>query len=248
MKFIRHFIGNYFVTPYYAEFNFDVAMRYMPARLLLDKKKYERILDVGSGDRGLAQFTSRKIYGLDTSFENPVENLIPNVGSVLTLPFDNASFDLVVSVDVLEHLPRELRQKALDEIMRVASDTIVVGCPTGEKAEEIDRTTLKKYFHNNREEAVWWLREHVDNGLPSVLELEEYIANAAKKYDKAVIARKEKNINMKIYRKFINLFMTQRRIFFPPLSRRMVQHLKYFYQVFNFGRTYRTVYLIKICP
>jgi hypothetical protein len=64
LKAIRHFIGNYFVTPYYAEFNFDVAMRYMPARLLLDDKQFSRILDVGSGDKGLAQFTDRTIYGL----------------------------------------------------------------------------------------------------------------------------------------------------------------------------------------
>lgn len=244
MKAIRHFIGNYFVTPHYAEFNFDVTMRYMPARLLLDGKNYRKILDVGSGDKGLAQFTDRTIYGLDTAFESPAENLIPIVGSVLKVPFDDNSFDLVVSVDVLEHLPRELRQKALNEIMRVSSDTIVVGCPAGEKAEEIDRTTLKEYFHGNREEAVWWLRDHVNNGLPSVSELEEYIAKAAKKFDKLVVTKKEKNINIKVYQGFINLFMTQRRIFFPLLSRRMVKYLKYFYQIFNFGQTYRTIFII----
>jgi SAM-dependent methyltransferase len=243
---IRHFVGNYFVTPYYAEFNFDVAMRYMPARLLLEKKKYKHILDIGSGERGLAQFTDRMIYGLDAVFESPSGNMVPVEGSVLNLPFDDSSFDFVVSVDVMEHLTQELRQQAFNEILRVSSDTVIIGCPADRKAEEIDRATLKKYFHNNREKAVWWLKDHVANGLPSAADLEAFIVKAAEKNEKRVIIKREGNINISLYKVFINLFMEQRRIFFPVLSRRMVRYLKYFYRIFNFGQTYRTIYVINV--
>jgi ubiquinone/menaquinone biosynthesis C-methylase UbiE len=172
------------------------------------------------------------------------------VGSVLRVPFDDNSFDLVVSIDVLEHLPQQLRQTAIDEIIRVSSNTVIVGCPAGKAAAEIDKNTLHVYFRNKIEEAVWWLKDHINNGLPTLDDLESYIFNAAKSLKKDILLKKEKNINIAVYRKFINSFMTQRRIFFPLLSRRMVKHLRHFYRVFNFGKTYRTIYVIKItmCP
>lgn len=51
------------------------------------------------------------------------------VASVDDLPFDDLSFDCVVTSDVLEHLPAGMFERSLAEIRRVARSSIVVDCP-----------------------------------------------------------------------------------------------------------------------
>jgi SAM-dependent methyltransferase len=47
--------------------------------------------------------------------------------SALELPFANSTFDLVLAIEVLEHLPDP--GQAMREIARVASDAVVVSVP-----------------------------------------------------------------------------------------------------------------------
>lgn len=80
--------------------------------------------------------------------------------SALALPFDDRSFDLVASLDVLEHIPPESRRGFLEEIDRVASRFIILGAPFAspriEKAEEELSSKLDLHF----------LAEHSELGLP----------------------------------------------------------------------------------
>jgi 2-polyprenyl-3-methyl-5-hydroxy-6-metoxy-1,4-benzoquinol methylase len=48
-------------------------------------------------------------------------------GSALTLPFADDTFDLVLCIEVLEHLPSP--EQALREIARVASGAVVLSVP-----------------------------------------------------------------------------------------------------------------------
>jgi len=50
-----------------------------------------------------------------------------SVASVADLPFGDDSFDLVLCIEVLEHLPRP--DTALDELARVSRDKVVVSVP-----------------------------------------------------------------------------------------------------------------------
>lgn len=99
------------------------------------KRKVRRILDAGCGNGRHVVFFAEQgfdVYGIDMSGE-AIE--IANawlgkkglkahleVGDIGKLPFDNQYFDLVISHEVLDHIPFSKAQKALREIGRVSSN------------------------------------------------------------------------------------------------------------------------------
>jgi len=94
------------------------------------------ILDIGCGD---GRITNRlvsgysRVVGLDQSKEalRHVKSQ-KMLGSIESLPFPDRSFDLVLSSEVLEHLPFKVYPKALSEIERVAAKYIIVTVPNNE--------------------------------------------------------------------------------------------------------------------
>ena len=98
------------------------------------------LLDVGCGGFGLASFLPDvSVVGVD--LETPsetVSNLKFRVGSVTSLPFPDRSFLVVSCIDVLEHLPEAERERAVRELVRVASETILIACPHGVIARRCD--------------------------------------------------------------------------------------------------------------
>jgi len=82
-------------------------------------------------------------------------------GNGLSLPFADRAFELVVSLDVLEHIPPEDRPRFLRELDRVASRWIILGAPFHspevEKAEASLVDDLGLHF----------LEEHSRFGLPA---------------------------------------------------------------------------------
>ena len=94
-------------------------------RFFLRELRGERgtLLDLGCGGgwRYFAQFD--KATGLDLSYSSlqSAKQIYPLAiqGSVTTLPFANASFNFVVSLDLLGHIPPECKDRLLSEIHRV---------------------------------------------------------------------------------------------------------------------------------
>lgn len=98
-------------------------------------KPGDGVLDVGCGTGSLTISAKKRagyasqVYGLDASPEmievsqrNAQKAKVKvnfQVGVAEALPFDTASFDVVVSRLVMHHLPGELKQQALHEIYRV---------------------------------------------------------------------------------------------------------------------------------
>lgn len=89
------------------------------------------------------------------------------LGDVRELPFPDRSFDAVVALDLLEHVPPADRPRALSELRRVTRRRLVVGCPTGEPALEADRRLAERLRRTPD-----WLVEHLENGFPAREELE----------------------------------------------------------------------------
>ncbi|HUR78624.1 MAG TPA: class I SAM-dependent methyltransferase [Acidimicrobiales bacterium] len=96
-----------------------------------------RVLEVGCGEgRQLTAIGSRfpdaDLIGLDLpdvdlmEAWDEVESVMVQ-GSALTLPFRDGNFDLVLCIEVLEHLPDP--EQALREIARVASGAVVLSVP-----------------------------------------------------------------------------------------------------------------------
>lgn len=100
-------------------------------RWILSKRDHSRIktaLDVGCGfGQGVAMSRNKgmETYGVDISDSlTPyweMGNIVPfcRVCSADSLPFDDGKFDLVVSFDVLEHIPEEGIDDVLREMYRV---------------------------------------------------------------------------------------------------------------------------------
>ncbi len=161
----------------------DPWLRYQPVMSVLGEteRASRRLLDAGSGNAGLAYFLHRPVVGLDIrfssaemrAFSSPLE---PVLGSIVELPFRDAAFDAVVSMDTLEHLPASKRPKAVRELLRVSKDLVVIGFPYGEASSEYDRQALRE--ERRRGVAPPWREEHVVHGLPGE-ELHAQIMEAA---------------------------------------------------------------------
>jgi SAM-dependent methyltransferase len=107
---------------------------------LVESVNSTNILDVGCGEGAVANFLNNKpsikanqIAGLDIELNrlriaraiNPELQFYQ--GSIYNLPFQNNSFDLVLALEVLEHL--EFPEKAIGELNRVSRDWIVISVP-----------------------------------------------------------------------------------------------------------------------
>ena len=133
----------------------------------------ESLLEVGSGSEGIARFADRRwsLTVCDRDFtdygavEVPDDGLRRIEGDVTGLPFADREFDVVVALDLLEHLPAELRPRALEELARVTRLRLIAGCPCGPGALSADRA-LARYYALQPRSTPPWLVEHLENGFP----------------------------------------------------------------------------------
>ena len=89
------------------------------ARTILDGlPRKAKVLDAGCGEGVLVEEFCRKgldIKGLDVNYESPYVTR----GNILGMPYAGDRFDMVLLLDVFEHLSFSEQPKALEEIQRV---------------------------------------------------------------------------------------------------------------------------------
>ena len=155
-------------------------VRYEQVIRELRQGRVSSILDVGSGSVGISAFAVAEweITLCDVDFSDygviaPVDDRVRRVpGTILELPFSDGEFDAVVALDVMEHLAPGERDRALDELARVARRIAIVACPTGEAALLAD-CSLARYYDRIHRRRPAWLEEHLVNGFPEARELAE---------------------------------------------------------------------------
>lgn len=125
---------------------------------------FDTVLEVGTGNGGGVEkmlAAGKKARGIEYSnylYENHLKAKFPNgeviEGDAADIPFEDESFDMVVSFDVLEHIPENKIEKVVSEIHRVSKRYVFVSI-----CEEIDRF---QKFHLTVRPAEWW-REKFEN-------------------------------------------------------------------------------------
>ena len=162
--------------------------RFAPVAERLPTRTGARLLDVGAGSEGIAPWlpSGWSATALDSVWDDygnargagsgPATRV---TGDARALPFQNGSFDAVVCLDVIEHIPPADRARVLGELRRVCAGRLLVACPTGELALAAD-CRLEKGYRRRGVDPPGWLAEHLSHGLPE----SEELAGAARPGDR----------------------------------------------------------------
>lgn len=88
----------------------------------------KKVLEVGIGNKTVLNYL--KNQGIEVLTLDINEKLKPDiVGNVLKMPFQDNSFDIILCAEILEHLPFEEFDKALEELERVSKKYVVLSLP-----------------------------------------------------------------------------------------------------------------------
>ncbi|HLC84901.1 MAG TPA: class I SAM-dependent methyltransferase [Candidatus Nanoarchaeia archaeon] len=108
------------------------------------------VLDVGGFDGAFALFVpDLRVWVVDP---------VTTGGSGLALPFLDGHFDVVVSIDALEHVPRGQREQLLHELVRVCRKNLFINFP---EARSMPAQKQVLSLVQNR-----FIQEHVEYNLP----------------------------------------------------------------------------------
>lgn len=138
-----------------------------------------RVVDVGGAASSLALFLpSDEVVAIDLDRSSGGEYV---QGSGVELPFRDGAFNLASCHDTLEHVPAPLRGRFIDEMVRVATDAVVVQGPFNEPGvPEAERIVMKiaSDLYGADCSTVKFLTEHAECGLPDLRETVKQLGNA----------------------------------------------------------------------
>lgn len=136
-----------------------------------DGQENNRVLDVGGRARLLERFVSYRVLSINTDGSG---NLL---GNGCVLPFADSSFIAVVSIDTLEHLPKESRLAFLRECLRVAQRYVIIAAPFGSEGHRECEKRLDSLYRSAHGEPHIYLNEHIRYGLPDIAEIDQLARN-----------------------------------------------------------------------
>lgn len=198
------------------------------------------ILDVGGKDGGLREFLPKNwILTVIDPLPNDINDLNYVQGDATEMGFTDGSFDFVVSLETLEHIPDEKKQKLILEMFRVSRNGIILTAPFYSTEIIQSEQSLNTLFQKTSGRPHPWLKEHFESGLPKEEDLERFF-----------------NGNKIIFKKFASNNLTSRNLFMgvyfveEPYS--FDRYLTQYYQFYNnhfqalgddLEPTYRKIYL-----
>ncbi|HJV48599.1 MAG TPA: methyltransferase domain-containing protein [Geothrix sp.] len=219
-------------------------IRYEPALRWIARSGFQKICEVGSGQNGICKFLDQKIVGMDINFKDYQEqgeirihsNLAPIFGDILAgTAFRDQEFDLVICVDMLEHIPKSDRQRAIQEIIRIGKHAFIA-LPEGHPAQACDRW-LADFLVRRGRTPPEWLFEHLDHDFPEAFEVGRILDAIPD-----VVYTTYANDNVAFHKWVVLLEIYKFARFSDRISRhRWIGNLL---RPFNAGQTYRRIYQV----
>ncbi|MFM9328693.1 class I SAM-dependent methyltransferase [Paenibacillus mesotrionivorans] len=162
---------------------FDQYQRYNNAAEIINNARQHpgesfRILEVGANEHQNLEYflPNDDIKYLDIQLP---EELLNNpkyvLGDATEMNFEDEAFDIIIALDVFEHIPPERRNSFIDELYRVSAKGFIISAPFQTlkvvQAEKRLNSLFRTLFNQN----YTWLWEHKEYGLPLQSDLEEYL-------------------------------------------------------------------------
>lgn len=223
-----------------------IALRYLPIVDEIKKiKNAENILEVGSAGLGITPYLKKEVTGIDIDFKPPFHTFLKRInGSAIKLPFVNGSFDIVISMDMLEHLKKTDREKAISEMIRVASKTVYIGVPSGNEAAKQDKL-LRKHYKDKFGDQYQFFEEQINEGLPEKKEIYRMIINGAKYFKKKVNVEIVGNENMTLHKILMKGWMTK-NLLVDIFFRKILLFAIPLIRLMNYPPYYRQLFFVEI--
>lgn len=157
---------------------FDLYQRYKLTAQILEIMRPQTVLDVGGvlGERDGHLAVSSDFFAWGEGTEvwstdlRPMDHPYHRVAHATSQPFSDHSFDAVVSLDVLEHIPPQTRQTFFEELDRVSSKWILLGGPM----QSAEVSAVEESLRDAIGTAHLFLNQHLEFGLPERKDLLEY--------------------------------------------------------------------------
>jgi len=161
---------------------FDQYQRYKNAadliNLIREDNKAFSILEVGANEhKNLEKFlVTDKITYLDIIVPEELKSDPSYIeGDATNMPIETDTFDLVIALDVFEHISPLLRQNFISELMRVSKHGFILAAPFNTTGVENAEIRANKYFETMYGFNYQWLEEHRQNGLPEAGQLIDFL-------------------------------------------------------------------------
>lgn len=152
------------------DYPFDQYQRYQDVRLVVDtiqsrhQAELLTILDVGGSPLTKRFLSSYAVVSVNLEAGSGVQAQCDGT----RLPFADGRFDIVVTVDTLEHVPEALRAVFIRELLRVSSDYAIITGPFANDYNEAAEAALNEFLVNVIGMQHRFLTEHLQNGLPDL--------------------------------------------------------------------------------
>jgi 2-polyprenyl-3-methyl-5-hydroxy-6-metoxy-1,4-benzoquinol methylase len=212
--------------------NVDAAMRYTAVTEGIShfatSSTSRRICDVGCGTRGgITAYLKVPAIGVDLVFVPHIVRRFrlctPVASSALSLPFANGTFEVVVCLDVLEHVPSDKRPLLLDEMFRVVGSRgwVFVGAPCGQVVREAELQANALYRARTGRDHPW-LAEHLQNAPLNCDDLQTEITRAAKIHMGHFDIKSFPNMSLRLWKRLRRVLWSQpaaihfQRLLFQP--------------------------------
>lgn len=225
----------------------DAALRYAPVAKAIKAASLEKskILEIGPGSLGITPYLRREIDGIDVDFSGPQTDLLNKIkGTATELPFRKNSYDVSVSVDVLEHLKPQERKTAIEQMLKVTKKLAIIVVPIGEKSQEQDKE-LKECWDKIKKEKNQFLSEHVENGLPTADEILVTIDKCARQLGKKVKVKSYPNLNLTVRKILMLTWITKNKLVYYLYLKGYLLLLPIL-KFANYSDCYRRVFVIEL--
>lgn len=164
--------------------SFDYVARYqLIAEIIIQYRQFtgrkpKNILDVGGLGSFLDKIIDIPITILDSEAGDTKEEQRGDGARMDSIP--DGTYDIVITSDTLEHIPRKDRKLFIKELFRVSKDLVILCAPFSDYGATEQEMLVQRFYKAFMGTPHRWLKEHSDYVLPKEVETLEQFKSLSK--------------------------------------------------------------------